>query len=68
MNSLYSLLSPLQVFLHLLGSFHAIRKVHASTSQSSLSERLQFEEFAVLCIQFARSEYNVSYTTLVRPR
>jgi hypothetical protein len=55
MNLLYALLCPLKVLLHFLCGSHAFREAHLCASQSSLSKRLQFEKFAVLSVQFARS-------------
>lgn len=60
-NLLYSLLRPLQIFLDLLCGLHTICKVHARASQSSLSELLQFEKFAMLGIQLTGSGDWVSF-------
>lgn len=61
-----ALLSPVKVPLHFLGSSHAIRKIGAGAFETSLSEGLQFEEFAVLCVQLARSSILLAYGSRVK--
>lgn len=55
-----TLLGPVEIFLHLLGGFHTIREVGPRGSKAALSERLQFQEFAVLSIELARTGKGVS--------
>ena len=56
-NLLDPLLRPFEILLHFLGCFHAICEVCAVVLKSPLSESLQFHEFAVLGIEFARSVF-----------
>jgi hypothetical protein len=54
-NILYSLLRPLQVFLHFFRGPHAFSKASLCAHQSSLSKGLQFKELAVLGVELTRS-------------
>lgn len=56
-HSLYALLCPLQILLHVLCGSHSIGKVHACAGQSSLSQCLQFEEFAMFGVELAGSAF-----------
>jgi len=50
-----TLLSPIEIFSHLLRGFHAICDVGASTLDSALCHCLQLEQFTILRVEFARS-------------
>ncbi len=50
-----TLLSPIEIFSHLLRGFHAICDVGASTLESALCHCLQLEQFTILRVEFARS-------------
>lgn len=63
-DSLDAFLCPLQIFLHFFGSSHALGETRLCAHQSSLSELLQFEQFSVLGVEFARS---VDLLTLIFP-
>lgn len=60
-DSLNALLCPLQVFLHLLCRFYAIRKLRTAGLESALGKCLQFHEFAILSIEFARTIRTSAY-------
>jgi hypothetical protein len=52
---LYALLCPLQVLLHFLCRSHAFGETGLCAHQSALGKLLEFEKFAVLGVEFARS-------------
>ena len=51
-----TLLGPLEIPLNFFGGSHSVGKIGAGAFKTTLGKGLQFEEFAVLGVEFAGTE------------